>query len=499
MTLALKQVRLLDSVDACLVHPKEEIQKSAAKALNALLIYHFPVSVKGPSSRLQARVVDKYISIVQTEDNPAATRGFSLALGSLPAKLLAPNCQVLDSVINCLCIASKKTSLVGGEGDAETRRNAIVSLVNVCTTVGIGKTSSSEVVALPPIYRLKRKQTDQVFSALLEAMEDYNTDRRGDVGSWSRIAAMDGLESLSYLSIKATTTFPYSCGDLTSSETPVYVPAFQKRLDFLQTPLENVDSLSKSQEERKIFFDEQLCSSVLCALMKQLAEKLDTVRCKAGECLERLLTSSSPRVSFVPYRRILIQALSLGGQDKNWSDPALTFPLLMKTVNINDFVEPILSGIVVSVGGLTESVSKSSSTALYEWIRGLRSAKAISKLFRMGEGKFILSNQLIECSLYENFSIHVHLVFIGLFHKNKRNGRVLLPLLFTLDKLISHGYLDELLSAENGTFLCSLMACLESEAKGCSDVKRLLAIVTVALSLLRPHLQTVDIVSFING
>ena len=410
MTLALTQVRLLDSVDACLVHPKEDIQKSAAKALNALLTYYFPVSVKGPSSRLQSRVVDKYISIVQLEDNPAATRGFSLALGSLPAKLLAPNCQVLDSVINCLCIASKRTTLVGGEGDAETRRNAIVSLVNVCTTVGIGKTSSSQVVALPPIYRLERKQTDQVFSALLEAMEDYNTDRRGDVGSWSRIAAMDGLESLSYLSIKATTTFPYSRGDLTSSETPVYVPAFQKRLDFLPTPLENVDSLSKShKEERTIFFDEQLCSSVLCALMKQLAEKLDTVRCKAGECLERLLTSSSPRLPFVPYRRILVQALSLNGQDKNWSDPALTFPLLMKTVNINDFAEPILSGIVVSVGGLTESVSKSSSTALFEWIRGLRSAKATSKLSRMGEGEFIMSItlQLIECPLYLKLLTHV--------------------------------------------------------------------------------------------
>jgi len=90
------------------------------------------------------------------------------------------------------------------------------------------------------------------------------------------------------------------------------------------------------------------------------------------------------------------------------------------------------------------------------------------------------------------------LVFIGLFHKNK-SGRVLLPLLFTLDKLISHGYLDELLSAENGTFLSSLMACLESEAKGCSDVKRLLAIVTVTLSLLRPHLQTVDIVSLLKA
>ena len=54
------QVRLLDSVDACLVHPKEDIQKSAARALDALLTKYFPVSSKGPSLRLQNRVVDSH-------------------------------------------------------------------------------------------------------------------------------------------------------------------------------------------------------------------------------------------------------------------------------------------------------------------------------------------------------------------------------------------------------------------------------------------------------
>mmetsp|Transcript_11245 Transcript_11245/g.23963 ORF Transcript_11245/g.23963 Transcript_11245/m.23963 type:complete len:258 (+) Transcript_11245:56-829(+) len=141
----------------------------------------------------------------------------------------------------------------------------------------------------------------------------------------------------------------------------------------------------------------------------------------------------------------------------------------MKAVNIDDFTQPILSGIVVSVGGLTESVSKSSSASLFEWIKGLRAAKATSKIFRMGE------------------------VFLGLFHQYKRNGRVLLPLLTTLDKLLSHGLLDELLCAQNDIFLSSLMSCLVSEAKCCSDVKRLLAIVGVSLNLLQPHLETVSI------
>ncbi|EED95613.1 tubulin-specific chaperone d, partial [Thalassiosira pseudonana CCMP1335] len=417
ITLTVKQqVRLLDSVDACLVHPNETIQNSAAKALLALLTSYFPVSSKGPSERLQSRVVDKYISIVKSEDNPAATRGFSLALGHLPGKLLAPSEQVLDSVLDCLIHASKKSTLVGGEGDAETRRNAILSLINVCKTAGIGH--SSLEANLSPTNSLTTCQTERVFAALLSAMEDYNMDRRGDVGSWSRVAAMNGLEALTYLSYSAK------------------------------------------------FFDEGLCCSILSALLKQLGEKLDAVRCEAGECLERLLTNNNPRLPFVPHRTMLIRALDLNKQGKNWSNPAMTFPLLMCAINIDVFLDPILSGLVISVGGLTESVSKSSSASLFEWIRDLRSAKATSKLYQMGE------------------------VFLGLFDKNKRNGRVLLPLLATLDKLLSHGYMDELLSRKDGAFLSCLMICLSNESKGCSDVKRLLAIVGVSFNVIQPHLET---------
>lgn len=60
---------------------------------------------------------------------------------------------------------------------------------------------------------------------------------------------------------------------------------------------------------------------------------------------------------------------------------------------------------------------------------------------------------------------------------------MLLPLLFTLDKLISHGYLEEVISSDDGRFISKLMTYLTSEVNGCSDVKRLLAIVGVSLSL----------------
>lgn len=85
-------------------------------------------------------------------------------------------------------------------------------------------------------------------------------------------------------------------------------------------------------------------------------------------------------------------------------------------------------------------------------------------------------------------------VFLGLFHKHKRNSRVLLPLLSTLDKLLAHKYLDELLCAESRDFCPRLMTCLESEARGCGDIKLLLAIVGVSFALLEPHPDTMSTV-----
>ena len=368
-----------------MLHPNEEIQSSAAEALRALLSYHFPVGEMGPSTRLQNRVVDKYISIVKTEDNPAATRGFSLALGALPARLLAPNHEVLDSVLECLCDSSAKESLVGGEGDAETRRNSINSLVSVCITVGLERCENIKMNA-SPICPLTRCQTKRVFDSLLLAMEDYNTDRRGDVGSWSRIAAMTGLEALIYLAINSSNQFPtksrvvFSRSDPSTNGFVDTVPPFADRLGVF---LLSDDSRLMPQT----YFDEDLCSSIMCALLKQLSEKLDAVRCQAGECLERLLTTQSPRVPFVPYRAMLVNALCVGKQHTNWSNAAVTFPLLMRVVNIESYFSPILEGIVVSVGGLTENVSKNSTASLFEWIRVCRQLKATKKIIQMGEGE----------------------------------------------------------------------------------------------------------------
>ena len=117
-------------MDACLKHPNEDIQEAASKALYSLMRTYFPVRGGGPSDRLQKRVVDNYVNIVNSSINPAETRGFALALGSLPSKLLAPSITVLSSVIDCLINAARHDSRIGKEADAETRRNAVLSLTS---------------------------------------------------------------------------------------------------------------------------------------------------------------------------------------------------------------------------------------------------------------------------------------------------------------------------------------------------------------------------------
>jgi hypothetical protein len=43
---------------------------------------------------------------------------------------------------------------------------------------------------------LSKDAIKQIFSTLMDAMRDYSTDKRGDVGSWVREAAMIAAEKI---------------------------------------------------------------------------------------------------------------------------------------------------------------------------------------------------------------------------------------------------------------------------------------------------------------
>ena len=186
------QVRLLDILEASIPHPSDTVRTSACDALSALLSVYFPVRHKGPSQRLRERVVARFVQKLDKEENPAATRGYAAALGKLPSKLLAPDHSTLETILECLTQKAHYSSCVGGEGDAETRKEALLALVSIAKALKEDQTEEKEY----PQAKLERCHMNTVVRALLLAFEDYKSDRRGDVGSWCRAAAMEGLQVL---------------------------------------------------------------------------------------------------------------------------------------------------------------------------------------------------------------------------------------------------------------------------------------------------------------
>jgi hypothetical protein len=452
------QVRLLDSIDESIKHSMEPVQVQAVAALRSFTRTYFPVTGAGPTPRLQARIVDKYTDIMRNAEIASSTRGYALALGALPSKLMVFNPAVLDTVIDTLTMATRPDFKVGDEPDAETRRNAINALVELCETVGVSGAVES---GLPP------SRVHSVFETLMLAMTDYSMDKRGDVGSWSRIAAMEGLEKIALLSMPATahgetlqSPVPGSTCSTVSSGATVGAGA-------------SPELCSRDMAER-----------MLCALLKQLCEKLDNVRSKAGTILERLVQLQALR-SLAPSAESLARVLqpSEGQASNNWSIAAETFPKMMCCLDLAPcFHDAVIAGLVLSVGGLTEAVVKSSSTALLNWARAKKAALAWPDLHRFGT------------------------VLMVLFDSHSGEDRVILPLMKTLEVLLESEVLDFLddpafstpastapssatgaagATTSSSTFGADLMLRVKRELQRSTNIAKLFTGLNIALGLLQ--------------
>ena len=117
------------------------------------------------------------------DENIALTKGYNMAFGALSKRLLV---ELRDQLIDTLI----ENSLPRGKesDDAETRRQAVKSLIRAVTTLG------------PKNIDLERLQ--KVLETLYKALDDYALDRRGDVGSWVREESMKALTQLVQLMVE---------------------------------------------------------------------------------------------------------------------------------------------------------------------------------------------------------------------------------------------------------------------------------------------------------
>ena len=230
------------------------------------------------------------------------------------------------------------------------------------------------------------------------------------------------------------------------------------------------------QQTPNEFFSEEIATNIVGGMLKQLSEKLDAVRLKAGECLSRILRQSDPPIPYIPSREELCSALAME-TDVNWGDASVVFPLVMKAAKIDAYFFHVMSGLVISVGCLTQSISKNATLCLLEWVKDAEK----QDIDRLGQGNFVFA--VVSTLMIRAMDLTtVIAVFLTLFAEHQHEGRVVLPLLKTITLLMERMAIDQL--TDDAAFRSALCKLLREEEKGCNDIHRLTSIVTVTLGLL---------------
>ncbi|XP_068932719.1 tubulin-specific chaperone D isoform X4 [Petaurus breviceps papuanus] len=305
---SLKNLHLISSTS------RQHIKEAAVSALATLCNEYYLNHQGEVDPVLQDELMMNYISELQNTEEMIRC-GFSLALGSLPGFFLKGKLKlVLDGLKAVTHISPKYVSF------AEARRDALKAIAKICQTVGVkSEASENDVIC--------KENVSQIYETLLDCMNDYTTDSRGDVGAWVREAAMTGLMELTIL-------------------------------------------LTRNHPE---LIEANVCKQIMCCLAQQSSEKIDRFRAHAGSIFLSLLYFDSPPVPHIPYREELEKIFPRSQFSiLNWNAPSQAFPCITQLLALPAYRYHVLLGLAVSVGGLTESTVRYSTQSLFEYMKKIQ-------------------------------------------------------------------------------------------------------------------------------
>ncbi|KAH0728321.1 hypothetical protein KY284_004186 [Solanum tuberosum] len=412
---------LLDTLHENLRHPNSQIQGAAVAALKSFIpAYIVPLESKGFNA-----ITLRYLEQL-TDPNVAARRGSALALGVLPFKFL---CLGWKDILRKLCAACEIEDNPE-ERDVESRVNAVKGLVSVCEI--LTKTQDhSHLLSAEECISLYVFIKNEVMQTLFNALDDYSKDNRGDVGSWVREAALDGLERCTYILCKRG------------------LKGFSSKPE--QMELGSVPQLDETDvtNQMNFLFDENMATHLVGNIVKQAVEKMDKLRELAAKVLQRILHNKSISVPFIPHRERLEQIVP-DDADLKWGVPTFSYPRFLQLLGISCYSKYVISGLVISIGGLQDSLRKPSLNALLEFLQSTDENVNDSK-------EFNLSNDIL-----------------WVLQKYKRCDRVVEPTLKTIENLFSKKIFLNM-EAQTAVFCVGVLEALNIELKGSKDFSKLYA------------------------
>ncbi|KAG1772386.1 TBCD protein [Suillus occidentalis] len=288
-----------------------------------------------------------------------------------------------SEVVKCL-LDSVDPNSSGRMSSIEARRNCFQALPKIVANV------------LPRLTEyLIAESMCGVLDALDSGLDDYTMDERGDIGSWVRMACIQGLASIFEDLFRVSGSIPQFAN---------YLPA-------------------------------QRYHSMIARILRQGVERLDNVRQIAGHCLLRLLRIPLPENFHQEEWRIkgseLMMKLFLNDASDamtSWSVGEWLFPKAVELLRVQEYRQPLLTGLIHSVGARTGSTHRPASSSLVSFARGLPLCPSDS-----GYSLFELCDDLIECAQGRTTS-----------------NAVVVPILQTFNMLLEADVLSPLSSVDSG-------------------------------------------------
>ncbi|KZO96931.1 TBCD protein [Calocera viscosa TUFC12733] len=206
----------------------------------------------------------------------------------------------------------------------EVRRDCFVALRQIVCQDGVVIASNEQVAVFRAFLRV-----------IQDGLRDYTSDQRGDVGSWVRLECLKALGT--------------------------GLPRLFQHCSEILDPLHWLDNDELHQ--------------TLAMMLKQGAERLDTVRDEAGLQLASILSAhssdSTARVTWkIDGEQVLI-ALCNDEEARTWKEGSWFFPKVVQLLLIPTYRSCLLEGLAYGIGSKTESTLGPAGQALSDFAERL--------------------------------------------------------------------------------------------------------------------------------
>ena len=142
-------------------------------------------------------------------------------------------------------------------------------------------------------------------------------------------------------------------------------------------------------------------------LAQQAVEKIDRTRGHAAQLFAKLLTSPLD-IPHIPRKSEVLlcfpeQLRKPGSKfdEFGWSVESETFPIYAKLLNLPEYCEKVLLGLVISVGGVTERLVRQSSLYMFKELENMNSGQ----LTDFGQMLIKIFTVSIKVSHFINFAL----------------------------------------------------------------------------------------------